>query len=173
MTNNTATATETTTTVTLSIDADTRALPDQESRAAGQDEAGAQYLGRRCYPYTAAVLTRWVDLVSAAAEQCWPGCTVRVTTDQWQCSGATAGHRVQPTSGDHEAWQAWDDYAEADRLGDIAREAWEQVYDLVPDALGLSVPFCACGRRLTECDGSRAGCTGQTGMPGRRALPLP
>ena len=36
------------------------------------------------------------------------------------------------------------------------------------DALGLSVPFCACGRRLTECDGSRAGCTGQTGMPGVR-----
>lgn len=28
----------------------------------------------------------------------------------------------------------------------------------VDDALGLSVPFCACGRRLTECDGSRAGC---------------
>ena len=36
------------------------------------------------------------------------------------------------------------------------------------EAMGLSVPFCACGRRLTECDGSRAGCTGQTGMPGVR-----
>jgi hypothetical protein len=36
------------------------------------------------------------------------------------------------------------------------------------EALGLSVPFCSCGRRLTECDGSRAGCTGQTGMPGVR-----
>lgn len=23
---------------------------------------------------------------------------------------------------------------------------------------GMSVPFCACGRRLTECDGSRKGC---------------
>ena len=27
------------------------------------------------------------------------------------------------------------------------------------DAMGLSLPFCACGRRLTECDGSRAGCS--------------
>ena len=117
--------------VALSIDADTRNLPDQEARAAGQDEAGAQYLGRHCYPYTAAVLTRWVELVSAAAEQCWPGCTVRVTTDQWQCSGATAD-RVQPQSDEHDVWQGWDDYAEADRLRSITDAAWEQVYDLVP-----------------------------------------
>jgi hypothetical protein len=28
--------------------------------------------------------------------------------------------------------------------------------------------FCACGRRLPECDGSRAGCLGSTGEPGVR-----
>lgn len=47
----------------------------------------------------------------------------------------------------------------------MARESADRAMDA---ALGLSVQFCACGRRLTECDGSRAGCTGQTGMPGVR-----
>lgn len=30
-------------------------------------------------------------------------------------------------------------------------------YDADPDASCL--PFCACGRRISECDRSRAGCT--------------
>ena len=33
--------------------------------------------------------------------------------------------------------------------------------------------FCACGRRLPECDGSRAGCLGSTGGPGVRDTKAP
>ena len=29
---------------------------------------------------------------------------------------------------------------------------------------GMSLPFCACGRRLGECDGSRKGCRPLTGV---------
>lgn len=30
--------------------------------------------------------------------------------------------------------------------------------ELADEALAISLPFCACGRRLSECDHSRAGC---------------
>lgn len=33
----------------------------------------------------------------------------------------------------------------------------------------LSLPFCACGRRLTECDGSRAGCVDRMKTPRTQA----
>lgn len=45
----------------------------------------------------------------------------------------------------------------------VARDCADFMIDMDLDWVrALSLPFCACGRRLHECDGSRAGCKRHT-----------
>ena len=64
--------------------------------------------------------------------------------------------------------------AESERAAETAEERLEQMTlerdearaerDNLERYLGIwEVPYCACGRQLTECDGSRAGCLVSTG----------
>lgn len=56
------------------------------------------------------------------------------------CTDASCGN----CGGCTEAWEG---------DGEVAEEAL-----LEPEAVGFAEPFCACGRRWSQCDRSRLGC---------------
>jgi hypothetical protein len=53
------------------------------------------------------------------------------------------------SAGDHDSHDPSQEY---NREDEIERMEWEREMD------DMALPFCACGRRWSDCDGSRKGC---------------